>query len=171
MMRNTKKLLVHTLLNNKIISKPVLHKIENIHSILLDSIKQIEKQYFDKKINFKVYTNVNFDSFNGSYENIKFLFDELLDNAYKFNLYELPIEVVLRSEKSARLIFEVTNTTNLKDNEMNTSNIKPFKKFHESMDMNGLGLGLSSCKAICENLSYNLEIENMNGYMKIRIEF
>jgi hypothetical protein len=39
------------------------------------------------------------------------------------------------------------------------------------MDMKGLGLGLSNCLAICENLSYHIEIENMDGYMKIRIEF
>jgi hypothetical protein len=37
--------------------------------------------------------------------------------------------------------------------------------------MNGLGLGLSNCIKICENLSYNFEIENMDGYMKISIEF
>ncbi len=171
MMRNTKKLLIHTLFYNKINSKPILHKIENILSILLDSIKQIEKQYFDKKINFKVYANVSLDSAIGSYEYIKFLFDELLDNAYKFNLNNLPIEVVLKTEKTGKLIFEITNSTDLKDNEMNRGNVKPFKKFHESMDMNGLGLGLINCMNICENLSYNFEIENMDGYMKIRIEF
>ncbi len=171
MMRNTKKLLIHTLFNNKVNSKPVLYDIENINDILLDSIKQIEKQYFDKKINFKIYTNVSSDRASGNYEYIKYIFDELLDNAYKFNLNDLPIEVVLKTEKSNKLIFEITNSTHLKDNELNTGNIWPFKKFHEAVDMNGLGLGLSNCLAICENLSYNIEIENMDGYVKIRIEF
>jgi CheY-like chemotaxis protein len=171
MMRNTKKLLIHTLFNNKNNSKPVLQKIENIDKILMDSIKQIEKQYYDRKINFKVTTNIDSEVTTGSYEYIKFLFDELLDNAYKFNLNELPIEVILKTEKRNKLIFEIINSTHLKNNEINTSNIKPFKKFHEAMDMNGLGLGLSNCIKICENLSYNFEIENMDGYMKISIEF
>ena len=170
MMRNTKKLLIHTLFNNKVNSKPLIRDIENIHDILLDSIKQIEKQYFDKKINIKLYTNVSSDRASGNYEYIKFIFDELLDNAHKFNLNDLPIEVILKTEKSNKLVFEITNSTHLKDNELNTHNIKPFKKFHESMDMKGLGLGLSNCLAICENLSYHIEIENMDGYMKIRIE-
>lgn len=171
MMRNTRKLVIYTYLSSSKKQSTTLKKVSNLNEILVDSVNQLKKQYFDKKININLNICDSTCDILGNYEYIKFLFDELLDNAYKFNIDNLPIELILKGKAANKFFFEIVNYSSLEENELNITSVKPFKRFHSQLDMNGLGLGLSNCKSICEYLSYAFEIENTDGYVKIRIEF
>lgn len=169
MMRNTKKLLMHTLMTKTPKSSIHLHTISNVNAILLDSISQIKKQYYDKEVKFVINISEPSKSVLGSYEYIKFVFDELLDNGYKFSTLGSPIKVNLTNNMSSSLVFEIVNHTSFKEGDFSADKVKPFKQFHTATDGNGLGLGLSSCIAICELLNYIMEIEYCSGCVHVKV--
>lgn len=169
LMRNTKKIVIYNYFNSARKTEANLQIIPNIDLMLKDSINQLKRQYFEKstEINYTISAS-NCDVL-GYYEYIKYLFDELLENAYKFNTETADINIILREENMNEFIFEISNQTALNTLDFNLNLIKPFKKFHPNLDMSGLGIGLSNCIAVCDFLSYDFALENIDGCVKISI--
>ncbi len=86
----------------------------------------------------------------GNIEAIKIIFTELVDNAIKFssNGSSPHISLTAMGDK-----FELVVTNSLvKPLAFKISDVKPFRKFHDDLSRNGLGLGLCICKSMCDRL-------------------
>lgn len=95
-----------------------------------------------------------------SSEMVRILIEEIIDNSIKFSKPQSKPTINLY-KTSGNFYFKVSNVVE-NDLKFTIDDIKPFRKFHEDKDMNGLGLGLYISKNICEtlNLKFNIFIHN-----------
>ncbi|MBC7554896.1 MAG: hybrid sensor histidine kinase/response regulator [Taibaiella sp.] len=104
----------------------------------------------------------------GKEEYVRNIFTELIDNAVKFTpADQLPL-VTLQALNN-NFVFSVTNA--LSENVFfNVNNIAPFKKFHNDLSRNGLGLGLFVVKSICEDAGYHFFMTKKAGSVTFTVE-
>jgi CheY-like chemotaxis protein len=171
MKRNTQKLIIHTYLGLGKVANPGLQYISNLSDLLLDSLAQLKRQYANQIMPIEItLAEKSSSSYKlGNYEYIKFLFEELLENAYKFNRNDSLITSSLSAINEDGFLFEINNQCD-ENLVVNTNDISPFKKFHDAMDKNGLGIGLNNCLAICQLLNYDMDVKCKDGQFKVSIK-
>ncbi len=152
MQRTTQNLSTYALLHTELSEGQVLSADGIIlHDILMLIAGNYENRFShgQKKLDISI---VQDGSWHGPEEFAKIIFTELIDNAIKFsNQAYLPV-VKLEAFKGS-FNFSVTNSLKESIN-FNAEAISPFKKFHNDLSRNGLGLGLFIVKAICEKMGY-----------------
>lgn len=139
--------------------------------ILQDVLKAVVRHYetelsnTEKKVELSI---LQVGTWEGKEEFIRIIFTELIDNAIKFSSGSL-LPVVKLQALNNSFTFSVTNY--LKDNVyFNIGQISPFRKFHNDMSRNGLGLGLFIVKAICEKMGFNFFMTKDNVSVTMTIE-
>ncbi|MEI8280279.1 MAG: response regulator [Bacteroidota bacterium] len=95
------------------------------------------------------------------------VFTELIDNAIRFNIGN-NIPLVQLKASSDHFEFLVTNAIS-NNTCFDIADVAAFRKFHEDLSLNGLGLGLYISKHLCEVMGYKLTIHIQSGQITIKI--
>ncbi len=156
MQRTTQNLRTYSLLNVEngydTIKK---NKEVSLQEVLKSVISNYENHLSsgNKKMDLQV---IQDGTWEGPDELVKILFTELIDNAIKFSVYNTtPLVKLLALNNNFQ--FSVTSEVSEKVF-LKSTDIGAFKKFHNDLSRNGLGLGLYICKCIAEKMGYQLII-------------
>jgi signal transduction histidine kinase len=165
LIRNTQKLMIYSKLQlNGGFDYPE-HNIPNLSIILDDVIKKLKLVFHNNQIDFKPSIE-EILNVKGNFEVIKYLFDEIIGNAFKYGTGA--IRVSLTKDHKGSILFEVSNRCNI-IKKFTTSDIKPYKKFHDEND-NSLGIGLVNCIRICNLYDYEFNVLCESNIMYVGVE-
>jgi signal transduction histidine kinase len=139
----------------------LLAKIENglipdnqdvdIKEVLEECLYQHEEMIY--QLNIKLVTNLQDKKLQASKSLIEILLNNLLSNAIRHNYQNGELSVYLDAEK---LIISNTGKESFDFRQV-------LKRFHKSDGSEGIGLGLTLCKQICNNYGYKLNYEQDNN--------
>ena len=140
----------------------LLAKIENglipdnqdvdIKEVLEECLYQHEEM--TSQLNIKLVTNLQDKRLQASKSLIEILLNNLLSNAIRHNYQNGELSVYLDAEK-----LTISNT-----GEGSFDFGQVLKRFHKSDGSEGIGLGLTLCKQICDNYGYNFNYEHDNRH-------
>lgn len=136
-----------------------LDKINNeitLNTLLHDIVISVSKS---RRTNISGIYNGDVTGWQGSVKYISLLFTELLDNAIKFNVGPERPYYKLDALPNGGFEFSVTNGVP-PDLMIEADKIAPYRKFHEDISINGLGLGLYLAKSLCQIFGYEFSINN-----------
>jgi len=156
MYRNTRNLLLCSeFLNNK------FHPTESFaDSSYLSDVFNSVLDYYNNGITYndgRINSDISFITQQGNNNDyLKIIFLELLDNAVRFDALRMPPKVNLK-QKDNGFEFTITNNINSKLS-FGLDDVAPYRKFHDDLALNGLGIGLYICKQLCARLTYNIKM-------------
>ncbi len=139
--------------------------------ILNDILQLIVNNYEerDSTIPRRLDVNVVQDgTWTGNEEMIKVIFTELTDNGLKFSADSTPPIISLTALPNS-FSFAVSNRVK-ETPRFGVEDIMPFKKFHDDLSRNGLGLGLYVCKAICSDAGFDLSFSVSGKQFTVSVE-
>lgn len=162
MFRNVRKLVFYaTIIAN---NKPDLQPDSNNVNLseLIDGI--LERMQFKNLIRTDIIPGIISDV-NKDY--ITLLLEEIIDNAVKYKSAGTTPQLILYKSNN-KFYFKITNSID-RDINITTDSIAAFKKFHNDLSLNGLGLGLFIAKEICKLLNYDFKLEIKNRQLSVII--
>ncbi len=154
LIRNIQKLMIYSKLQAPDEFNFPEHIIPNLGIILLDTINKLKMVFKNNPHEFKI-TNDEVLNVQGNFEMIKYMFDELIGNAMKYGINT--IKVSLSKNQSGGILFEISNKC-INTNKFDIKDITAYKKFHNESET-GLGIGLFTCKKICEIYDYEFIVQ------------
>jgi len=100
---------------------------------------------------------------------LKIILEELIDNAIKYNNKELGEPKCAISQKNKSLKVVISNKMTDCD-KFTLDDVKPFKKFHQDLSLNGFGLGLFITKEIAHTFGFSLKLIRDNSTLNVLLE-
>jgi signal transduction histidine kinase len=147
----------------------LLAKIENgliqdnqevdIKGVLEECLYQHEEMI--NQLNIKLATNLHGKNIHANKSLIEILLNNLLSNAIRHNHQDGEISVYLDAEK---LIISNTGIGAFNFDQV-------LKRFHKSDNSDGIGLGLTLCKQICDSYGYKLNYKLADNIHKFQVSF
>jgi signal transduction histidine kinase len=147
----------------------LLAKIENgliqdnqhvdIKDVLAECLYQHEEMIH--QLNIKLVTDLRDKHLQANKSLIEILLNNLLSNAIRHNHQDGELTVLLNTEK-----LTISNT-----GEGDFDFRQVLKRFHKSDGSEGIGLGLTLCKQICDNYGFKLDYEHTNNTHIFSIKF
>ena len=168
MFRNTRNLIIYSILAQDKIKSA--NNSLNDSAFVSDTLTQIV-DYYNNGLTYN-YSQINahIDFVPGvaaSKDYLNIIFTELIDNAVKYDANKLPPKVSLTATATG---FEFCTINRIRENiQFDVNDIYQFRKFHEDLSLNGLGVGLYLCKMLCKELSYDFSINIENNFIKISV--
>ena len=167
-MRTTQNLLTYSSLNLSSEQAPLHH---STGIVLQDLLKQVTSRYENGQTPNQGKIDVEalqVGTWDGPAEYVRIIFTELIDNAIKFSPAAAALQVKLTALHNS-FTFTVTNETR-ESSYFGIDDIAPFKKFHNDLSRNGLGLGLFISWAICQKMGYHLSLSRKGGRTSFTVE-
>ncbi len=117
-----------------------------------------------EKKNAKIYMSNNFGTVYADKQKLGLLFQNLIDNAIKYNISEEPkIQVKFKKEYGKTIIAINDNGIGI-DKKYHTKIFNPFERLHSNDVYKGAGIGLANCKEIVEQMNGDIWLESEPGY-------
>ena len=133
----------------------------NINDIIHVALTHVSKAVTASKAEI-AYENL--PTVNGDTYQLVSLFENLLDNALKFNtLQTVPKIVISASEKDDKYIFQIKDNGIGIDNKFHKRIFAIFQRLHTQAEFEGTGIGLAVCKKIVERHGGEIWVESEPG--------
>lgn len=132
----------------------------NLKELILNSVSEYEELFISSKIS--IVTHLEDREVQASKLLTEVLLTNLIINAIRHNCAGGTVVITLQQD---RLI--ISNTG--KNEPLNTDRL--FKRFQKSDDSEGIGLGLTICKQICDNYGYKLNYVFLNNRHSFTVLF
>jgi len=152
------KALIENLLDYSVLHKkePQLQSI-NLNQLLAELRQDLSAMLLPKEVQLEI---AELPIINADKTLIKQLFQNLIDNAVKYNVKSKPIIKISAKEQSRKWIFSVAdNGIGIAEKDF-TRIFDVFKKLHDSEKYVGTGIGLANCKSIVQAHKGNIWLES-----------
>jgi CheY-like chemotaxis protein len=161
MIRNTRNLIMFSIINkaDNELRNTCQPELMMLNDFMDAVIKQVTNMSLNQNNLIKV-TMPDYLNFTIPRLCMSVIVEELLDNAIKYNADTAnPAECVI-TQTGHELIFKISNKVK-EGQDFDLSDVKPFKKFHRDLSLNGFGLGLYVAKEIAASLAMILTLEKV----------
>lgn len=117
-----------------------------------------------EKKNVKINMTNNFGTVYADKQKLGLLFQNLLDNAMKYNISDAPkIQVKFKKEYGKTIISIADNGIGI-DKKYHTKIFNPFERLHSNDVYKGAGIGLANCKEIVEQMNGDIWLDSEPGF-------
>jgi len=144
----------------KISEENLILEAVNLNEIINSAnIKLQEKIYANNtQISYQILPTIQ-----GNKHQLIILFQNLIENAIKYNNSRIPIIEISVKEIKETYLFQIKDNGIGVAEEFNEHIFMPFKKLHHKSKYEGAGVGLSICKRIIENHNGEIWVKNNTG--------
>ena len=168
MQRTTQNLRAYALLN---MDQSARHIKINQNVNLREILKSVTANYSNilspdhKKLEVQI---IQDGLWEGPDELMRLVFTELIDNAVKYAQdYSIPVVKLMAFPKHFSFSVQYTVREYIY---FTIDEIRPFRKFHNDLSRNGMGMGLFICKYIAEKMGYHFTMSIDNYYITFSID-
>ena len=157
--------LVEQLLDHSKIMK--LNPEDNFDNVDLEEIfNLIQTRLYTaiEKKNVKISFTNNFGSVYADKEKLGLLFQNLIDNAIKYNISDEPKIKVKFKKEFGKTIIAITDNGIGIDKKYHTKIFNSFERLHSNDVYKGAGIGLANCKEVVEQMNGDIWLESNPGH-------
>lgn len=149
-LRNTRKLMLFSVISSKkikLLSDESLFNPSVVITELLDAYKEKSTLRIDTYIE-------NTGDITGNEKHTRMVFEELIDNAIKFSTGSIKLQLTTEGNSFVLKIINQSDCVTA----FTQNDIDAFKKFHNDISMNGMGIGLYLCRELCSQMGLSFTI-------------
>ena len=145
---------------SQVSAKPKNYYLVSLSTVVAEVLSDLELKIKEKKAKVIIHS---LPEIMGDKLQMRQLFQNLLSNALKFQRKEIPVEIIISSQRGERGHWRIL----LQDNGIGIApeNIdrifKPFERLHGRSTYEGTGIGLAICKNIAQRHHGTIAVENI----------